>query len=90
MYVCSSSFFFVFFFIFTHFFFEFYAEIQYGRQQWRESHFCEMSPVHSADAMQVKDFIEIALSLTVSQISAFLRFTQKFKMAGKMAGKPFL
>ena len=35
----------------------------------------------------VKNFDQIAVSRTVSQIDAFLRFTQKFKMATKNVGK---
>ena len=33
-----------------------------------------MSPVHSADTLWVKTFIEIALSRTVSKINAILNF----------------
>ena len=47
--------------------FSFYIEIQDGRQK---SDFCEMSPVHSADTLWVKNFIKIALSRTVSKINA--------------------
>ena len=67
--------------------FAFYTEIQDGRQKWRESHVCEMSPLHSTDTLRVKTFIEIALSCTISKINAFLRFMQKFKMAAKNGGK---
>ena len=38
----------------------------------------------------VKHFIKITLSGTVSEINAFLCFTQKFKMPPNMAGKRFL
>ena len=65
----------------------FYTEIQDGREKWRESDFREMSPVDSADNLQVKHFVEIALSRTVSEINAFLHFIQKFKMAAKNCGK---
>ena len=53
-------------------------------------HFWEKTPVDSADTLWVKNFAEIDPSCTVSEINAFLRFTQKFKMADKMAGKRFL
>ena len=87
-----------FFFIFTQKFkilhhsrdkcvFAFYAEIQDGCQKWWEKDFCEMSPLHSADTLRVKTFIEITLSRTVSKINEFLRFTQKFKMATKNGRK---
>ena len=62
--------------------FAFYAEIQDGRQKWQESDFFEKSPVDSADTLQVRNFVETALSHTVSKINALLRFMQKFKMAG--------
>ena len=40
-------------------------------------------PVDSADTLWVKIFVEIALSRSVSEINAFLRLTQKIKMAAK-------
>ena len=63
------------------------AEIQDGRQIWRENDFWEKSPVDSTDTLGVKNFNKIALSCTVSEVNAFLRFTQKFKMPPKMAQK---
>ena len=63
------------------------AGIQDGHQKWRENDFCEKPPVDSADTLQVKNFVEIALSRSVSEMNAFLRFTQKFKMAKKSGGK---
>ena len=63
------------------------AEIQEGRQKWRENEFCEMSPIDSGDILRVKNFIEIALSRSVSYINGFLRLTQKFKMAPKSGRK---
>ena len=51
--------------------------------------FCEKSPVDSADTLGVKNFVEIALSRSVSEISAYLCLTQKFKMAAKSGGKMF-
>ena len=49
--------------------------------------FLGKSPVDSADIRGVKNFDEIALFRTVSEINAFLRFTQKFKMAAKYGGE---
>ena len=49
--------------------------------------FWEKSPVDPADTLWLKNFIEITLSCTVSEINAFLHFTQKFKMAAKNDGK---
>ena len=45
--------------------------------------FLEKSPVDSADNLRVKNFVEIALSCSISEINRFLHFTQKFKMAAK-------
>ena len=47
------------------------AEIQDGRQKWRENDFCENFPVDYADTLRVKNFVNIALSHTISQINAF-------------------
>ena len=52
----------------------FNAEIQDGRQKWRENDFCENWPVGCENTLQVKNFVEIALSRSVSEINAFLRF----------------
>ena len=51
--------------------------------------FWEKSSVNSADTLRVKNFVETALSRTVSEINAFLHFTQKFKMTAKNGGKTF-
>ena len=77
--VCS------FFYLFN--FFAFYAEIQNGHQNWQENDFWEKSPVDSADNLPVKNFVEIALSRSISKINRFLCFTQKFKMAVKSGRK---
>ena len=65
----------------------FNAEIQEGRQKWRENEFCEMSPIDPADILRVKNFVEITLSHSVSDINRFLCLTQKFKMASKSGRK---
>ena len=67
--------------------FAFKAEIQDGRQKWRENDFWEKLPVDSADTLWVKNSVEIALSCSISEINVFLRFMQKFKMAAKSGGK---
>ena len=69
--------------------FAFYTEIQDGHQKLWESVFCKMSPIHSADTLWVKNFVEIALTRTVSEINALWHFTWKFKMAAKVAGSDF-
>ena len=63
------------------------AEIQEGRQKWRENEFCKMSPIDTADILHVKNFIEITPSHSVSDINRFLRLTQKFNMASKSGRK---
>ena len=65
----------------------FYAEIQDGRQKWRENNFWGYSLEDSVEALGVKNVVKIALSCTVFEINAFLPFTQKFKMAAKNCGK---
>ena len=68
--------------------FAFYAEkFKMATKKWWESDFCKMSPVHSADTLWVQNFVEIALSHTISEMNALLRFTDKFKMAAKSGGK---
>ena len=68
----------------------FNTEIQDGHQKWQEKEFCEKSPVNFPDTLWVKNCIEIAPSRSVSKINAFLRLTQKFKMAAKSGRKHFL
>ena len=67
--------------------FVFNAEIQDGYQKWQENYFWEKSAVDSAATLRVKNFVEIALSCSISEISGFLRLMQKFKMAAKSGGK---
>ena len=43
--------------------------------------------LHSADTLRVQNFVEIALSHTIFEMNALLRFMQKFKMAAKSGGK---
>ena len=68
-------------------FFHFTQKFKMATKKWRQSDFCKMSPVHSADTLWVQNFVKIALSRTVCEINTFLRFTQKFKMAAKSGGK---
>ena len=69
------------------FLFELYTEIQNGHQNWRENDFWEKSPVDSANNLRVKNFMEITLSRSISEINTFLCFTQKLKMAAKSCRK---
>ena len=53
----------------------------------------QKSPVDSSNTMWVKNFVEISLSCSVSEINAFFAFyasrsvSEKFKMAAKSGGK---
>ena len=49
--------------------------------------FGEIMPVDSADTLWVKNFVEIALSRSVSDINTFLHFMQKLEMASKSGRK---
>ena len=49
----------------------FNAEIQDGHQKWRENDFCKKWPIDFADTLWVKNFVEIALSRSVIEISTF-------------------
>ena len=69
------------------FIFAFYAEIQNGYQKWKENDIWEKLPVDSKDNLWVKNFVEITLSHSVSEIKMFWHFTQKFKMAVKSGRK---
>ena len=68
----------------------FYAEIQDGRQKWQESDFCEKSTVDSADNLQVRNFVEITLFRTVSQIKVFCVLHRNSRCPLEVAGKQFL
>ena len=51
------------------------------------SRLCRYPMGHSAYSLRLKNFVEIALASSVSEINLFLRFTQKVKMATKISGK---
>ena len=61
---------------------EIYAEIQDGHKKMAGK---RKNRQLTADTLGVKNFAEITLSRTVSEINAYLPFMQKFKMAPKMA-----
>ena len=67
----------------------FYTEIQNGHQKWRKNGSWGKSRVDPADNLRVKNFVKIALYLSISEISGFLRFMQKFNMFAKGGGKTF-
>ena len=52
-----------------------------------QNDFWEKLPVHSADTLGVKNFVEITLSQTVSEIKAFCILRRNSRWPPKMAGK---
>ena len=67
--------------------FAFNTEIQDGRQKWPRNSFLVKVTSTLATYPARKNFVEIALSHSVTEINRFLRLTQKFKMAAKSGGK---
>ena len=57
--------------------FAFYEEIHDGCQKWRENDYWEKLLVDSADTLWVKNFVEIVLSRSVSEINVFLQIHLK-------------
>ena len=68
-----------------------YAEIQDGHQKWREKNvlndFCEKLPLDSADNLQIRNFVEITLSPTVSKINVFCILWRNLRWPPKNGGK---
>ena len=56
-------------------------------KKWRENDFWQNIADDSVYTLRVKNFVEIALSHTISKINLFLHFTQKLKMAAKNGAK---
>ena len=75
------------FFYLIIYFFAFYAKIQNGHQKWRENDFWEKSPVDSADILRIKNFVEIALSRSVSETNMLLCFHAEIQNGCKSGGK---
>ena len=68
--------------------FSFSAKIQDGRRKWRKLKFPPPPPLHRRHlyhptTLWIKDSLEIALCLTVFEISTLFHFPQKSKMAAK-------
>ena len=61
----------------------FYTETQDGSQKLQENNFLEKLPDDSADTLGIKNYANIALPCTISEVNSFLHFMQKFKMAVK-------
>ena len=55
-----------------------------------ENNFCGKSPVDSTDILRVKNFFEIALSCTVSEIMRFCILRRNSRWPPKTAGNRFL
>ena len=71
-------------------FLRFMQKFKMATKSGGENVFCGKLPEDSADTLWVKNFVEIALSRSVSEIHSFLHLAQKFKMATKSGGKRFL
>ena len=71
-------------------FLRFTQKFKMAAQKWQEKHFWEKSPVHFEDTLCVKNFVQIALSRTFSDINAYLHFTKKFKIVAQIGAKRFL
>ena len=56
----------------------------------RKTIFFKKSPVDIADTLCVQNFVEIALSHSVTKINAILRLMQKFKMTARSGAKTIL
>ena len=65
----------------------FMQKLKMAAKSGRKAIFCEKSPVDSVDTLWVQNFVEIALSRTVSKINVLLRFRHKFKRVAKSGGK---
>ena len=55
----------------------FYAEIKDGCQKWQDNDFWEKSAVDSSVTLWVKNFFEIALSRSISEISGVFAFNSE-------------
>ena len=64
-----------------------HAEIQDGSETRQENDFWQTLPDYCVCILQVKKFVKITLSRTVSKINAFLCFMLKFKTDAKNGGK---
>ena len=65
----------------------FYTEIQDGRQKWRQSDFCEMLTVHSADTLWVTNFIKITISNSFQDKCVFAFYAEIQDGCQKKGGK---
>ena len=59
--------------------FSFFAKIQDGRQKWRKLKFLNFCTEYFSTTLWVKNSVEIALSLTVSEILTFFCFSAKIQ-----------
>ena len=66
-------------------FFSFFAKIQDGRQKWRKLNFFQFHIKYSGTTLWVKNSVQIALSLTVSEILTFFGFPKNSRWPPKVA-----
>ena len=65
----------------------FMQKFNMATKKWQENNFWQNIADDSVYTLRSKNFIEMAVSCTVSEINAFLHFTQKFNMAVKNGRK---
>ena len=59
-------------------------------QKWWENNFWQKVAADSVHTLRIKNFVEIALSHTVSEINAFLHLRRDSRWPPKVAEKGFL
>ena len=67
--------------------FAFYTEFQGDHQKWQENVFGKKLPDDSVDSLGVKNFMEIAVSCTILEITVLLHLHRNSKMTAKSCGK---
>ena len=68
-------------------FLHFMQKFNMAAKKWRENDFWQNIADDTVYTLGVKNFVEMAVSHTISEINAFLHFTQKFNMAVKNGRK---
>ena len=63
----------------------FFAKIEDGRQKWQKLNFFQFHIEYSATTLWVKNSVEIALSLTVSEMLRFFVFHKNSRWPPKVA-----
>ena len=69
------------------FFFHLTQKFKMAAKNGRKMTFGKKLPVESVDILEAKNFVQIAVFCSISELNVFLHFTQKFKMATKNGRK---